>query len=299
MKGREVLKTFFKKYNLEYFIFIFPMIVLFFIFFIIPFMQSFYFSLTNWSGISAHPKFIGFRNFIYIFTKDSDFWMSFKFTIKFTVLSVVLINVVTLLLARILTKGILFEKRLRIIFFIPNALSIAIVGIIWNFILGPLMGELLSKTGFALFGAGWLTNPSLALLSVVVATLWGALGWYTLIYVAGFEAVPVEYSEAAKIDGCTSIGEFIHITLPMIVPSITVCVFLTIINGLKVFDLLWSMTKGGPGKATESVIMNIYNTSFNTFLYGYGIAKSLILIIAIAVTGMLQVYFTKKKEVTL
>ena len=165
--------------------------------------------------------------------------------------------------------------------------------------LGPLAKELAGTTGIEFLGANWLTDPNLALFSVVFATLWGSLGWYMLIYVAGFESIPLEYSESAQIEGCNALKEFLYIKLPLILPSVTVCVFLTLTNGLKVFDMLWSMTKGGPGKLTESVIMNIYNTSFSTFLYGYGVAKSLIVVVLIAIVGILQVFLTKRKEVEL
>ena len=306
MRGREYSvarnsspKDFFKKYNLEYFVFIIPMVLLFTLFFIVPFFESIYYSFTNWSGISSNQKYIGLRNFSNIVFQDSDFWYSFAFTIKFTILGTVLINIASMALAYLLTSRVLFEKKLRIAFFIPNTISAVVVGIIWSFILGPLAKELAQKTGIAVLGSQWLTNPNLALLSVVFATLWGAIGWYMLIYVAGFEGIPAEFSESARLEGCNALKEFLYIKLPLIVPSLTVCIFLTLTNGLKVFDILWSMTKGGPGKATESVIMNIYNTSFNTFLYGYGIAKSLILVVIIAAVGILQVYYTKRKEVEL
>lgn len=273
------------------------MILLFTTFFIIPFFESFYYSFTNWTGISSNAKFIGLRNFVNIITSDDSFIKSFKFTFEYTAITTIIINLFCIFLAYILTKGIRFEKKLRMAFFLPNTIGLVLIGIVWNFILGPLAYDISQKTGIAFIDSHWLTNPILALLSVSFATLWAALGWYTLVYIAGFEGIPIALIEAANIEGCNAWQEFIYVKLPLIVPAITICTFLALTNGLKVFDILWTMTRGGPGEATQSVIMNIYNSSFNSFLYGYGVAKSILLVLVIGLIGIIQVTYTKKKEV--
>jgi raffinose/stachyose/melibiose transport system permease protein len=284
-------------YDLEYFAFILPAFILFAVFFIAPFLSGFYYSLTNWNGIDKAPQFVGLRNFRRLFTEDTMFWKSFLNTMLYTAGHVILANVLAFFLALVLTRGRRIDKPLRVAFFLPNVLSMVIVGAIWSFILGQASHELAADTGLGFLGLPWLGDGRYALPSVVFVSLWQAVGWYMLIYVAGLESIPSEIKEAAVIDGASPFGLIRHVTIPLILPSITICSFLSLVNSLRVFDLVYSMTQGGPGHETESIIMNIYTTSFRSFLYGYGTAKSLVLLVVILLFSFAQVYFLKRREV--
>ncbi len=292
------MNRFFRKYNGEYFAFILPAFLLFAVLFIAPFFSAFYYSLTNWNGIDKVPSLVGFRNFRKIFTVDDVFWKSFFNTLIYAAGHVVLANVLSFFLALILTKKVLFQRPLRTIFFLPNVLSMVIVGAIWSFLLGQASHELATKTGIRLLGISWLGDPHIALTSVILVSLWQSVGWYMLIYVAGLESVPPTLIEAAHIDGASPGQRLVRIIVPLTIPSITICVFLTIVNSLRMFDLVYAMTQGGPGHETESIILNIYNTSFRSFLYGYGTAKSLVLLLFILAFSFAQVYVLKRREVT-
>ncbi len=285
------------KYDFEYFVFIFPAFFLFLIFFIIPFFSGIYYSLTSWNGISKHPRFVGIENYMKIFASDSVFWDSFANTLIFTAGHVILVNVFSFILALILTKEIRFKKGLRVVFFLPNVLSMVIIGQIWSFIFGQASSELGRFFGIGFLNSGWLTNPDIALYSVILASLWQAMGWYMLIYVAGLEAVPQEVIEASVIDGAGGFRRYISVIIPLVIPSVTICLFLTLTNSLRVFDIVYAMTQGGPGYATTTVILDIYNTSFNSFLYGYGTAKSVLFLFFILGFSLIQVYALKKREV--
>ena len=211
----------------------------------------------------------------------------------------VMLNICALATAKILTSGIFAEEKLRIAFFLPNMLSIVVVGIIWNFIFGQLSIELFRVTKLGFFGLPWLSALPIAVVSVSTAQTWAALGWYTLIYVAGYQSVPREIYEACEVDGCTGIRRYAVITFPMLMPSVTVCLFTALTHGLQMFDLVFTLTSGGPGKMTETVIMNIYNTSFRSMYYGFGSAKTVILSVVVLIVGYAQISFTRRREVSL
>ena len=270
--------------------------ILFGVFFIFPVLQSIFYSFTNWNGF-AFTQFKGLNNYSYIFRSDIDFWNSFRFTVSYTIINTLMLNICALFLAKILTSGIFAEEKLRIAFFLPNMLSIVVVGIFWNFIFGPLSTEIFKVTQLAFFGLPWLSRLPIAVISVSIAQTWAALGWYTLIYIAGYQSVPREIYEACEVDGCIGFRRFLKVTIPLLMPSITINFFTSLTQGLQVFDLVFSLTSGGPGKMTETVIMNIYNTSFRSMYYGFGSAKTVILSIVVLVVGYTQIYFTRKKEV--
>lgn len=282
----------------EYLLFVGPILLLFLVFFLYPLGQSIFYSFTNWNGV-GYTQWKGLSNYIYVLTKDTDFWNSFRFTVLFTLAYTVLTNTLSLLLARALTSGVRGENQLRILFFLPNVLSIVIVGIIWNFVFGQFFREMFLSTGWGFFDLPWLSDGNLAILSVAIAQSWAALGWFTLIYVSGYQAIPGHLYEAAAMDGCTGIRRYFRITLPLMMPSITICLFTTLTQGLQIFDLVFSMTSGGPGKMTQTVVMNIYDTSVGSMFYGFGSAKTVILSVVIMIVGFAQIRFTRSKEVEL
>lgn len=287
-------KTFEK---IEFGIFVIPVIIFITIAIYIPFFMSSYYSLTEWNGISSTPHFIGFKNFINIFTGDSDFITASMFTVKYSILYIVLINVIALFLAVMLDKKLKTVKVQRAIFFIPYIFSLVVVGFVWKFIFSQGFDSLYRTTGFKIFNWSWLGDPKLAFVSILFVSIWQSVGFYIIIYIAGLQAVPQDALEAATIDGAGAREKFFKITLPMLAPAITTCVFYALVNSIKVFDVILSLTGGGPGGTTYSVTFDIYREAFQNNNYGYGTAKAMLLFGVVLVITMVQLKFFKGREV--
>ena len=259
--------------------------------------MSITYSFTKWNGLDKLPQFIGLDNYIELLTDDKDMGHAMIFTLTFTVLMVVLTNIISLFLAVILDMKIRGRNVLRAVFYIPNIMSMIVIGYIWRFIFSKAFESLYAITGLEVFQLSWLGDSQLAFISIVIVSVWQALGFYMVIYIAGLQTVPTEINEAAIIDGANVFQKFRHITLPMIMPSITVCVFYALSNALKSFDVIFSLTFGGPGSATTSIALDIYKTAFSNSRFGYGAAKSVVLFLIILVITVLQVTVFKKREV--
>lgn len=283
---------------LEFLGFTMPAAVSILVFVGIPFIMCIYYSFRKWNGIQKGSSFIGIQNYIRAFTNDSTFIDSITYTLVYALLAVILINVLALFLSVILEQSRVFAKGFfRAAFYIPNIISLIIIGFVWKFIFSRAFEAIHNSTGAALFGWSWLGEPTLAVVSTVLVTVWQALGFYMLIYVAGLQSVPDDVLEAATIDGAGKVRRFFSVILPLIVPSLTVCTFYSIASSLKMFELIFTLTGGGPGSATTSVALDIYNTAFNSNQYGYGSAKSVILFVLVAVITILQVTVFKEREV--
>lgn len=263
----------------------------------IPFLMTIYYSMTNWNGISLHVKFIGLKNFADIFHGDAYFSSALIFTLKYTVLFVIIINVLAVLLALALDKSMKSTNVMRAVFFIPYIMSLVVVGFVWKFILGNGFTSLYNMTKLGIFGMDWLGKPSLAFFSVLFVSIWQAIGFYMVIYIAGLQSVPKDLLEAATVDGAGPIKKFFNVTLPMLMPSVTVCVFLSLTNAIKLYDVIVSLTAAGPAGSTASITYDIYREEFQNNNYGYGTAKALVLFVMVAVITVIQVSFFKSKEV--
>lgn len=280
-----------------FFTFVAPVILLIFISAEIPFLMSLYYSFTKWNGISKHISFIGFRNFQELFTTDTEALKAFWFTIKYSVINIVATNVLALLLAVILTRGLKLSNVLRAAFFVPNIVSLIIIGFIWKFIFSSAFGSLHNMFHLDFLQWSWLGTPDLAFVSVVFVGIWQSVGFYMMIYITGLQSIPNDLNEAAAIDGAGGFVRFFKITLPLLMPSLTVSFFLTISNSLKVFDTIFALTFGGPGKSTTSATMDIYNEAFVNNRFGYATAKSLVFVLFILLITFIQVKFFKSREV--
>ncbi len=269
-------KTLNQRMAWQYAMFVLPSFLLFTIGMIIPLCMAFSYSFTSWNGLDATKKWVGFDNYIKLFQDKyvRDAWL---FTIKFTIINTVLQNVAALLLALLMDSTIKAKSLIRTIIFIPCLISAVIAGFVWLRIYGnflPALNDVLgTDINFMLFG-----NKDTVLTGLVIANNWQWLGYWTLIYLAGLQSVPHELLEAARVDGANVIQRFFKITLPMLGPAITVSVVGITTGSLKVYDLLVSSTKGGPGYASTSIIMQIYNTAIAGRQYGYGSAMSITLI---------------------
>lgn len=276
-----------KKERLESVLYTIPAIVLVCVVFYIPFVMGGYYSLTKWNGIAKEPVFIGFKNYMTLFESSSGFLTSLGFTARYTILFMILANVFALAIAVALTKKIVGVSVFRSMFFIPYIMSMTIVGFIWKFIFSQGFAVLYEKTSLEFLNWSWLGSSKLAFYSVVFVGVWQALGFYIVLYIAGLQAVPTDVLEAATIDGANGVNKFFRVTLPLLKPSIITCVFMSLTNSLKVFDIILALTKGGPGESTYSATMDIYREAFQKNNYGLGSAKAIVFFVIVLVITQL------------
>lgn len=269
--------------RLESVVFTIPSMILVSLVIYIPFILSGYYSLTKWNGIAKEPVFVGLDNFKAIFTGGSDFLDALIFTGKYTVLFMILTNVMALALAMALVKRFKLANTLRGVFFVPYIMSMTIVGFIWKFIFSQGFAKLFEMTGWGFLNWSWLGDSKLAFFSVVIVGTWQSLGFYIVLYIAGLQAMPADVLEAATVDGCTGWNRLTRITLPLLMPSITTCMFMSLTNALKMFDIVLALTKGGPGGATYTATLNIYREAFQNNNYGLGSAKSLVFFVIVLI----------------
>ncbi|MCR5108276.1 MAG: sugar ABC transporter permease [Lachnospiraceae bacterium] len=265
----------------------------------IPFIMSGYYSLTEWNGIAKNPKFIGFANFATIFSGKSNFLNSLGFTVKYTVFFVIFSNILALILAVALTQKFKLANLYRGIFFIPYIMSMTIVGFIWKFIFTQGLDRIYDILPAEFLKLSWLGDPKLAFYSVSMVGVWQGLGFYIVLYIAGLQAVPKEILEAATVDGASGTQRFFRVVLPLLGPSFTTCIFMSLTNGLKVFDIILALTKGGPGTATYSTTMQIYQEAFTNNNYGLGSAQAIIYFIVVLVITQLVLKAMSLREVEL
>jgi raffinose/stachyose/melibiose transport system permease protein len=263
----------------------------------IPFIMSVVYSFTRWNGIDRTPVFIAFENYRELFTDDPVMLNALVFTLKQTILRVIFTNVIALLLAVFLDGEVRGKNALRAAFYIPNIISLIVIGYIWFFIFSRGFNSLYQYVKFPPLMLSWLGDPQMAFVSVLIVSIWQSVGFYMVIYIAGLQVVPRDMIEAAMIDGAGGIARFFRITIPLIMPSITVAVFHSVSNSLKSFDVIFSLTNGGPGNSTASIALDIYKTAFVTSRFGYGTAKSVVLFLLILVFTFFQVKFFKAREV--
>ncbi len=274
-----------------------PAVIVILLFVEIPFLMSITYSFTRWNGLDKAAKLIGLANYRELLVGDPAFGSALVFTLIFTLLAVVAINVIALLLAVILDMKIRGRNLLRAAFYIPNIISLIVIGYVWRFIFSRGFDSLGAITHLGVFQLSWLGDSHLAFLSVVLVTVWQSIGFYMVIYIAGLQTVPREQLEAAVIDGASPVSRFFRITLPLIMPSVTVAVFYSVSNALKTFDVIFSLTFGGPGTATTSIALDIYKTAFSDNRFGYGSAKSVVLFLLILVVTVTQLNAFKRREV--
>lgn len=274
-----------------------PALIVILVFVEIPFLMSIMYSFTKWNGLDKVAQWIGLANYKELLTADPGFGGAMVFTLVFTVLTVAGINVIALFLAVILDMQIRGKNVLRAAFYIPNIISLIVIGYVWRFIFSRGFDSLGSLTHMGIFQLSWLGDPHLTFFSVVLVSVWQSIGFYMVIYIAGLQTVPREQLEAAVIDGAGPANRFFRITFPLIMPSVTVAVFYSISNALKTFDVIFSLTFGGPGTATTSIALDIYKTAFSDNRFGYGSAKSVVLFLLILVVTVTQLNAFKRREV--
>ena len=277
----------------DYIKFVFPMVILYILFFILPLFQTIGYSFTDYNGINPRKEFTGLTNYFDVF-QDKWFYNSMAFTGKSVLLMILLANVLGFLLALALNTKIRSRNILRAIVFCPFVFNNVTVGFIWQFLLGRFMTDLYPLTGWKVFNIGWLSDNSLVLYSVVFVKLWQSIGYFMVIYLAGLQLLPQDPLEAAVIDGCTGIKMIRYITIPLMKPTAFVCIFLAITESLNMFPLIMSLTNGGPGHASENISVYIYNEAFKSHRMGYASALAVILTIIMTIIAGLQMKLTRE-----
>lgn len=277
----------------DYIKFVFPMLILYILFFVFPLLQTIGYSFTDYNGINPKKEFMGLCNYFDVF-HDKWFYSSMAFTGKSVLLMILLANVLGFLLALALNTKIKSRNILRAIVFCPFVFNNVTVGFIWQFLLGRFMTDLYPLTGWKIFNIGWLSDSSLVLYSVVFVKLWQSIGYFMVIYLAGLQLLPQDPLEAAVLDGCTGIKMIRYITIPLMKPTAFVCIFLAITESLNMFPLIMSLTNGGPGHASENISLYIYNEAFKSHRMGYASALAVILTIIMTIIAGLQMKLTKE-----
>jgi len=298
MEGRGMKTLGTRRYTiLVFLLFILPAVVTIVYAFYIPFVMNIFYAFTQWNGIQKQPSFNGLDNFKEIVREDNRFGASAIFTLKFGVLYIVIVNALSLLLAVLLDKKLLTRNALRAAFYLPNILSLVIVGFTWKFIFTLGFDFLGGATHLKVFDLSWLGDRHLAFYSILFVSIWQSIGFYTVIYIAGLQSIPGDILEAATIDGASPWTRFLRVTFPMLMPSVTSCFFFSLISSVRLFDVIVSLTGGGPGRATASVTYDIYTEAFSNNRYGYATAKTLIFFVVILAISIVQVRAFKGREV--
>ena len=271
-------------------VFVLPTVAAFMIGFVIPFLEGLYLSFCKFTTINK-ASWVGISNYVKVF-QDAQFWDSLSFTASFTVVSTVLINVLAFAIALALTRGLRGTNLFRTVFFMPNLIGGIVLGYIWNILINCLL-SILGQPLIAL-------NTHAGYWGLIVLMCWQQIGYMMIIYIAGLQSIPNDYIEAARIDGATAPQILFKIKIPNVMPSITICMFLTLTNSFKLFDQNLALTGGDPNHATEMLALNIYNNFYarsGAAWKGIGQAKAVIFCIMVITISLIQLRATRSKEV--
>lgn len=275
-----------------------PALIFYAIFLLIPTISGMYYSFTDWNGLNPNYNFIGLGNFVESLKEDPDFLNSLWFTLKYVLVMIVLQNVLALVLAVLIESRTRSKGFFRTIFFMPNMISTIISAFMWTFVFSSVLPQIAEKTAIAFLGQSWLGDPKVSFFSIIIVSLWNGVGYMMIIYLAALQGVPQSLKEAAIIDGANAFQTLRSVTLPMITHAITICFFLTLNGAFKVYEVVYGLTGGGPGRSTQVITMNIYEEAFsNNFRYGYASAKSVILFAIVLIFTLIQLRVMKKREV--
>ncbi|AIF44487.1 MULTISPECIES: carbohydrate ABC transporter permease [Virgibacillus] len=285
-----------KNRDVSFWLFLTPVLVALGLVVVVPLIYGTIYSFTDWNGLVA-TKFIGLENYTRLFS-DELFLNSIWFTIKFSVVTVIILNVLGLGLAILVTRHIKTNNFLRTIFFMPNLIGGLILGFIWQFIFINVFGDIGKALGIEAL-TGWLSTTATGFWGLVILTCWQMAGYIMIIYIAYLQNIPKELEESAEIDGANSWQRFKSITFPLVAPAFTISMFLTLSNSFKIYDQNLSLTNGGPFQSTQMVAMEIVNTAFSANEMAYGQAKAVVFFVMVAAIALTQVYYNKKREVDL
>ena len=279
-------------------LFLFPLVFTFAVTVLLPFAAGIFYSMTDWNGVTL-TKFVGLKNYIDMF-KSGAYLYSFLITFLFTVINMILVNVVAFALALLCTSKIKGKNFFQAAFFLPNLIGGIVLGYVWQFVFNKVLVQLLG-------GSSMLSDPNQAFIAILIVSCWQYAGYIMMIYITGLQTVPKDVIEAASVDGANSRTILTKIRIPMIMNTFTVCIFLTLVNSFKQFDVNFALTAGAPSRliggnmysATEFLALNIYNTAIGLNQYAAAQAKAVVFFAILAVVSLTQVTISKKKEVEL
>jgi len=273
--------------NAYYALFTLPTLTAFAVAFFIPFLLGIYLSFTRFTTVT-NARWVGLSNYVRAFTEDKDFFNAMVFTGKFTLVSVVLINVFAFSLALLLTRKILGRNIFRTVFFMPNLIGGIVLGYIWLLIINGVLYRFQVDITFSANYGFW---------GLIVVTNWQMVGYMMVIYIAAIQAIPPDLVEAAQIDGANTRQILFNITIPLVTPAFTICTFLTLSNSFKLFDQNLALTRGAPGKSTAMMALDIYNSFYGTTGYeGVGQAKAVVFFLLVGVFMLVQLRLSRSKE---
>ncbi len=279
------------------YLFVIPAVAMFLTFSLYPFIDVFVLSVHDWNGISSGRTFVGLGNFKDVLFHDPAWWVSFKNAGLITVIALTVQNLLALVLAWIVDRGIKGGQIYRSIFFLPPILSGVVVGLIWNWIFRGeygLLNNLLVKIGFAQWVRAWLADPHTALLSLAVVHMWKGFGWGFIILLAGLQGIPRDLYEAARVDGAGEARIFWKITVPLMIPVFVLVSVLTILGTMQIYDLVITTTGGGPGFHTEVPMKRIINEISSSSRMGYACSMGVVFGLILLVVSMLQIQLSKR-----
>ena len=268
-------------------IFVMPTLVAFAIAFAVPFILGLYLSFTEFTTV-VDAQWVGIENYLKAFSNE-DFLNALWFTVRFTIVSVITINVIAFALAMLLTKGLKGTNLFRTVFFMPNLIGGIVLGYIWQLIINGVLN-------FA--GVTITYDPKYGFWGLVILMNWQLIGYMMVIYIAGIQNIPTELQDASKVDGANRFQTLRNVTIPLVMPSVTICLFLTITNSFKLFDQNLALTAGAPSKQTAMLALDIYNTFYSRIGWeGVGQAKAVIFFIIVAIISFIQLALTRRREV--
>ena len=268
-------------------LFALPTLAAFLLSFLIPFGMGLYLSLCQFKTVNK-TKFVGLDNYMRAF-QNQDFLNALWFTVKFTIVSVITINIIAFVFAMLLTKALKGTNLFRTIFFMPNLIGGIVLGYIWIMIINGVLRY---------SGATITTDANYGFWGLVILMNWQLIGYMMIIYISGIQNISPDLLEAAEIDGANGWQKLIHVTIPQVMPSVTICLFLTLTNSFRLFDQNYALTAGAPGKQTQMLALDIYNTFYGRVGWqGVGQAKAVIFFVIVGAIALTQLYFTRSKEV--
>lgn len=269
-------------------VFVLPTLAAFTVAFAVPFVMGLYLSFTEFRTVSD-AEFVGLDNYIAALSAGSSFPSALMFTVKFAVMSVITVNIAAFLLALLLTRSIPGTKFFRTVFFMPNLIGGIVLGYIWQVIINGVLYN---------FNASVTSNAAFGYWGLVILMNWQMIGYMMIIYIAGIQNIPASVTEAARVDGAGALTTLFKITIPSVMPSVTICLFLTITNSFKMFDQNLALTAGAPADRTQMAALDIYNTFYSRTGYeGVGQAKAVIFFLIVAVIALIQLRLTRAREV--
>lgn len=273
-----------------------PAFLFYFVFKLFPAFSGIYYAMTDWNGINKTSAFIGLANFQEILS-DTYYWNAMGFTLKYVLVMVIIANVLALTLAVAIESRRHAKGLYRTIFYMPNMISMIIGGYMWMFIFTRVLFYMADNWGMAFLDHSWIGDPSYAFVAIIIVSAWGSAGYLMIIYMAALQGVSPQLKEAACLDGANAWQTFWKVTFPLIRHALTICVFWTLNSAFQVFDVIYSLTGGGPGRATQSVALNIYEEAFKgNVRFGYATAKSTVLFLVVLAITIVQIRVMRRGE---